>query len=359
MSNDVTQLIGSLYDAALEPASWQSVVRTMVDVLGATSGHIYVHDMSLGAAYGVAAQNVDPVEIERFNKLFIEAPPCFAALRAADVGRISIQNCRSDVMYNEFLKPIGVRHLLAAKLLDLDGRTWIFGAGRPEFASPFGTSEHELLETLRPHLERALTVQARLETARLNVAATENALDQVGQAIFVLDAQGRIISANRMAEALVAAGDGLSLACDGRLRAARSEDSSALGKAIASALGPAPRVGSTLALKRPSGRREFAVRVHPLSADHAHFGLRAPLALAMVSDPESSGQDPLTTVAKLYKLTPTEHRVAAELLCGKSPKEIAEERQLSLATVRTHLRGLYARTRTRGQGDFISLVLRS
>ncbi len=358
MSADLPHLIGKLYDAALEPNAWQSVVHTMVALVGATSGHIYVHDMARGSAYGVAAENIDPTEIDRFNELFVEAPPCFAALQRADVGHISVENCRTDVMYNEFLRPMGVRHVLAAKLLDLDGRVWVFGAGRSEHASPFGSSEEERLAALRPHLERALTMQARLEAANVQVRASEAALDQMGQGIFLLDPFGRVTVANRLAEALVAQRDGLCLSCDGRLRGARSEDSAELGKAVALAVGTPPR-GSTLALRRPSGKRELAVRVLPLSAEQEAFTVQAARALVMVTDPEDSRPDPLATTAQLYKLTKMETAVAAGLLAGKTPREIAEMRDLSLATVRTHLRSLYARTRTRGQGDLIALVLRS
>lgn len=58
----------------------------------------------------------------------------------------------------------------------------------------------------------------------------------------------------------------------------------------------------------------------------------------------------------LYGLTPAEARLALGLLQRDTPADYAERHQLSLATVKTHLRNLFAKTGTRRQADLMRLL---
>ncbi len=57
---------------------------------------------------------------------------------------------------------------------------------------------------------------------------------------------------------------------------------------------------------------------------------------------------------KLSGLTNSECRIAHHLLEGKSLNEIADETNLSLSTVRSYLKGIFAKTSTHRQGQFIT-----
>ncbi|APE42021.1 hypothetical protein BOO69_00300 [Sulfitobacter alexandrii] len=55
-------------------------------------------------------------------------------------------------------------------------------------------------------------------------------------------------------------------------------------------------------------------------------------------------------------LSRAEQRVCHMLVAGQKAKTIAEELDLSVATVRTHLRNIYSKTQTAGQVELIALV---
>jgi DNA-binding CsgD family transcriptional regulator len=61
-------------------------------------------------------------------------------------------------------------------------------------------------------------------------------------------------------------------------------------------------------------------------------------------------------LATVFDLTPAEVRVAERLLAGRSATETAEDLCIALATVRTHLASIYAKTGTGRQSDIIRLA---
>lgn len=60
-------------------------------------------------------------------------------------------------------------------------------------------------------------------------------------------------------------------------------------------------------------------------------------------------------VQQRLALAPQQSRIVELILYGKADKDIAEELGLSVPTIRTHLRRVYARL---GTGDKLTLVLR-
>lgn len=68
---------------------------------------------------------------------------------------------------------------------------------------------------------------------------------------------------------------------------------------------------------------------------------------------------PILGVENAYGLSRSEFRVCILLAAGLRPKTIANELGLSIATVRTHLRNIYAKTDMPGQVEVISHIGRS
>jgi DNA-binding NarL/FixJ family response regulator len=59
-----------------------------------------------------------------------------------------------------------------------------------------------------------------------------------------------------------------------------------------------------------------------------------------------------------FDLTPSEAMLAADLLCGLTVVQVATKRGRSVATVRTHLASVLAKTDTTGQSDLVRLLSR-
>ncbi|MGE0576240.1 MAG: helix-turn-helix transcriptional regulator [Reyranella sp.] len=75
--------------------------------------------------------------------------------------------------------------------------------------------------------------------------------------------------------------------------------------------------------------------------------------MVFLHDPET-GAAPLPGVlASLYRLTPAEGRLAADLLEHLSLEEIAERRQVTRETLRTQLKELFRKSGTNRQSELV------
>lgn len=80
-----------------------------------------------------------------------------------------------------------------------------------------------------------------------------------------------------------------------------------------------------------------------------------PRYLLAVRLPPAVASSRAERVAELYGFTPAEVRTLMLVMEGRSASEIADASQKSLATVRTHLRGLLEKTGTTRQADLCRL----
>ena len=65
-----------------------------------------------------------------------------------------------------------------------------------------------------------------------------------------------------------------------------------------------------------------------------------------------------TALEQIFGLTPAEARLAALLAAGATPAEVAQVQEVSIATVRSQLASIYAKTRTHRQAELVSLISR-
>ena len=78
--------------------------------------------------------------------------------------------------------------------------------------------------------------------------------------------------------------------------------------------------------------------------------------LALFVQPGACCPNAVETLGRAYRLTGAELRVLLGLAEGATPRDIAARYGIAASTVRTHLKGLYAKTQTCRQKDLVALL---
>jgi DNA-binding CsgD family transcriptional regulator len=205
-----------------------------------------------------------------------------------------------------------------------------------------------------------VAVQARLGDASAAAGSALDALETAQAPILILDRSGRVAHTSAEAERLLHEADGLAIGTQRALRAATPSLTARLASLIARAIGTPgePGASGTLRLPRPSGKPDLTLVAVPLPPRAAGLGALHPAVLLQVADPGARAGPHRTVLVEAFDLTPAEADLAAELLAGLSVREIAVATQRSIATVRTHLASLLAKTGTARQSELVRLLMR-
>ncbi|MGE0576242.1 MAG: helix-turn-helix transcriptional regulator [Reyranella sp.] len=106
-------------------------------------------------------------------------------------------------------------------------------------------------------------------------------------------------------------------------------------------------------MPRPSGSKPFEVLVVPLSTANRPDVTQRASAMVFLHDPETLVTPLPNLLAGLYRLTPAEGRLAADLLAHLTLEENAERRSLSRETLRSQLKELFRKTGTSRQSELV------
>jgi DNA-binding CsgD family transcriptional regulator len=237
----------------------------------------------------------------------------------------------------------------------------VFGICRGAAGGPFERREFELLRCLMPHLQRALQISVRLNALEGEKGGLEDVLCRLTIGVAVLDATGRVILLNRVAEEIVAAADGLAVK-DGRLGAATSGETTMLSRLIADAAATGAGIGTgaggATTLSRPSLKRPLSLLIAPLCYDNRRWLSPRPAVAVFVSDPEHNFEPPTMVLRRLYGFTQTEAAIAGMIVQGHALKHAADRLGMTFETARSHMKVILDKSGTRRQAEFIKLALR-
>jgi len=263
--------------------------------------------------------------------------------------------------YKEWLKPQDLHHRICAVLLREQRTVVLLEVLRPRDAAAFDRNDVEGLRLLLPHLQRALRIQRRLAELEIERDAAIHALDHLPWGVVLIDDRGNRLAANRRAQEILVAGDGL-VTQGAALRPVFADEAIRLSRLLDNALRPQPasrnaNVGGTLAITRPSGAHPLSVQVFPLGTKTEPLGDRVSAAAIFVSDPELPANSNEQHLRDLYALTAVEARLAARLAHGESVDTAAAEMGLSVNTARAYVKRIYHKTGVRRQSELVRLVL--
>ena len=106
------------------------------------------------------------------------------------------------------LQPAGLVHALGAALQPGEGvfvSLWFFRAA----SRPFREADGQTLAAWLPHVAPAFTIQQRVSSAEYASTASAAAFDRLALGAVLVDESARPLIINRLAERILAAGDGL------------------------------------------------------------------------------------------------------------------------------------------------------
>lgn len=366
--------IGASYDAALAPEELPYVLARLARLCGGIWTPMSVIPLRQGsAALTVQNADVDPGFLAFFHQNYTtpDRNPSIPRIMAAPRGKFVLREQHySDAawerldMYHDIYRPIGGYASLGAPILKTEHYFVPLGMVRARSRGPYEARELKLLERAIPHLQRTMQILLRLNALEARQAAGEALWDLLPFGVFMLDEAGRILWANRAAQSIAAANDGLATRGGCLLAAAADENatlSRLIGEAALTATGQGLAAGGALSLPRPSLRRPLAVLVAPFRVARTEHALlsRQPAVVVLVSDPEAKPRPAPELLAQLYGLTAREAELVTLLLDGLDLRDAAERLALRMNTVRTHLREVFHKTGTRRQAELVALVLRS
>ncbi|WP_349741030.1 helix-turn-helix transcriptional regulator [Roseateles cavernae] len=359
IDRSLSSLIGACYEAAARQQGWCGMAQTLARAFDASSAVLKTHGAQgqvrltdSSANLQIPGSQGDWAAHWHAHDLWVER-----SLRhgkhciVTDDQLLSSSELERSGFYQDWLRPLEIRHMVGA-VFDLgDGGTGVLGIHRPRGARPYGTSERRRAALLLPHLQRALRLHEGLREGWLQQLASQSSAAP-HRGLMLVDRAGGLLYACATAQALLREQDGLSLrgqrlcarepGCQAALQAA-------LHAAAAALAGRADTTPVVLALPRP-GRRPLTLWLAPLEA-----GL-----LIELRDPERAAPQPrlATLLRAAYQLTPREAELALALFDGLTLRQSAQRLAISEAHARQRLKQVFAKTGVAHQAGLVALLAR-
>ena len=217
----------------------------------------------------------------------------------------------------------------------------------------FGAQERNTLSELLPHLSRVLRLTLEQENQRLQHEWLWHVVERLDQGVMLVDAEGHVLHANKLAESLADAAHVLHAGC---LRPRNCEQRKRLEIALRQATDQSRSQANSLVLV--SGDTSFVLHVWPVPRDTASsHTLSPPMGIVVTLSSTKCVVAPLSHEALNHLgLTPAEFRLCQALDVGKGLKACAQEWALSYDTLRCQLKSVFAKTGTHRQSELLAFL---
>jgi len=166
---------------------------------------------------------------------------------------------------------------------------------------------------------------------------------------FILDTCGHVLTMNTRARAVVQSGI-VAVRTNKRLDL-QSLAHNVNARNIIKDIGSGRRATARILLRQLD---ETWIVVRYVASNNS--GERVILVEMEMDDNDSTGG--LDALAHTFRLTLTEMQVVEQIALAHCPKDIAREMEISINTVRSHLRSIYAKMGTGGYNSALQLILR-
>jgi DNA-binding CsgD family transcriptional regulator len=356
LDEGISRFIGRIYESAYEADAWNALIYELMDRTGSRMAFISWADVrhreySRTGFYGREDSGF-AVGAEEYAEAMYQLDPSLEwASRHPHAGLCDTSRImpHEDFRTHPYVRwqesRFGTVHWCVFYTAPVDDLSFAFSLHPPASDGPASDEQRRLHKLLFEHMGRSLRLATRPPDLSNN-----------SEAVIILDTVGQVLSMSARAEALVNAGDGLTIERR-RLSAGSTEATARLNCAIASAVksGVLGGAGGGVRLERAAGRSDWLALVSPCPRHLEHLPVRTPAAVLRIVE-----TDPKTSLspahAELFDLSPREAEVAASLLGGHSLESLCALLGISRNTAKVHLQSIFRKTGTNRQSELVHLL---
>lgn len=361
---ELSTLVGCIYQAALDATLWPTVLNRISDAIHGRQCAAVFFDWATYTCAAVAPRQ-DPDYLRNYSEHW--ASRNFIRQRSAkrppgDLMTISTLASEEELahsdFYNEWLRPQGMEVALGSNIAVEGSASTLLCVYRSRCLGEFDQVESWLFSLLVPHFRNAALFAHRTASLDLGRSGAFETMDWLHLGVIIVDAAGKVIIANRMAERLLSEGDGVA-AHAGRLHAATLDDTRRLGTAISDcAIRVATSCNRQLTLRR-HGRPSLDALVLPFQVEQHDFWACRQACIIVLTDPEQQREAQAKVLRRRLGLTRVEAELAIEIVKGDGRQAAADRLGVSLGTARTHLTHIFEKTCVHSQAQLVRLILQT
>jgi DNA-binding CsgD family transcriptional regulator len=363
----VSGLIGNIYDAALDRSLWPLVLEHTCGYIEGCGASLMSQDFVHRSGQFYYSWGDDPhytkLYFEKYQKINPLIVPFAAAMQVGVVASahdfVPAHEYRASRFYKEWAQPQGYADTIYAILDKSITSSAAVVVVRHDRNGMVDDETRRRMGLLGPHFRRAVNVSKIIDLHKVEAAALADTLDGLTAAMFLVDANARIVHANLSANVMLSESTVLR-GLNGKLVSTDPQVDRILGDSFAAAATGDTTVGTkgiAVPLAAHDGER-FVAHVLPLTSGARRRAGTSYSAVAAVFVHKAALDlpHPLETIAATFKLTPAELRVLMAIVEIGGVPEVAPILGISETTVKTHLQRIFAKTGTSRQADLVKLV---
>ncbi len=363
-------MIENIYSTVADPGAWPAVLRELVACSNSRSARLLVMNAEATRVVSSLKENLDDSYHRQYTEYYVNACPWRPELQQKPPGRLYSTylhfSCRqSDFLrsefYNDWAGPQDIQHGVCGTIYQDSGRTIQLLVQRTGGQGHYTEQDTAFINHFVPHLQHAFQLSGQVADRCARAEAVAIAAEGKILPYFLLDYSLRVIQCNPGAEALLGAETPLTF-CNGHVEVADEACNQRLQRLMRDCLSSADSrffhsSGGSLEVPRPNGAA-LHLLVRPIHPDIPALTARpAGYVVVYVYDPEAEIAVDPECLSRLYSLSEAEIRVLVAMLATADPAEVAKRCFISLHTVRSHLKAIFAKTGTRGQADLMKRLL--
>ena len=373
----VLKFVGRIYDAALQPQRWNEVMDEFAEVVGAAGTSLQVIDPVYKENHytNLSSRFRDHPDFEALSKIYfeqvwLEGKKGYKALFLTDEPGF-MQEYQTmgyaDASYLEQYPPslwfrdnFDIFNRMASRLNKNRGWQNMVGIGYDASRGEATQEEVAYANQFLPHLSRAVEMGRDFTLLQQRFNAVFGALDHYHVGIWFVTQHGEVLLLNQAAERILDQQDGIARNSRGRLCITTSS-SADLGQVIqacsATARGEGIDSEKLLTVERRSKKDSYIMTVAPMRDPGNEIGGHYKGAIVYAIDPSNVAIISTDGLAGLYGLTEAEDKVCRLLVSGHDTRDIAEQRGVSIETVRTQVKRVLQKAGVQNRASLIRLAL--
>ncbi|UWQ15129.1 helix-turn-helix transcriptional regulator [Aliiroseovarius sp. M344] len=373
-AQELSDLIGLVYDSALEKNQWQSLITRVTEMFpgffGWTSSFHNEYWLGMYTADGFNDLLLERWDAERTDedRVFTEMPDELNDMRRVQRTRqkpvlggilksrdvFSDDELHSFNFYQQKMKPMGIGHWVGLAFA-VSGPRYATIAFAEIDAMPVEKDYegiYRLLELLSQHVVRAMRISRALHLAKQSAEAFQGFLDVMALPLVVCDADGIVQFGNKAGQRMIARGGVLKVRKGGGIALRHSYETKWLYRCFRDL--EAEKQPTGLRLEDDAGPISLCVApFHPrmtdqLQADRDIFENRTLFAIFAGTQGETAVNPGL--LQDVFALTKREAEVSSHIVTGKTPAEIAKLTGRAEKTIRNQVQAVLEKVGVKSTG---------